>query len=189
VPTNVRHSTADGNWFSRLATSSLMPMTGRILSCLGAIAVLECACAGRGSTGRRSESAREAIPVIYKTMEDAFQKGDAEVIAQAYTEDAEWYVPETPVIKGRPAIARAWKANVGSGRNRLRIEVAEVEQNGDRAHEVGRFTISGPDGAVLSAGKHMVLWARQPDGAWKTRRDIFNWDIPPRQPAATTGVQ
>jgi uncharacterized protein (TIGR02246 family) len=164
-------------------------MIGRTLLCLAAIALVGTACAGPGSTGRRSESAREAIPVIYKTMEDAFQEGDAEAIAQAYTEDAEWYVPEAPVIKGRPAIARAWKANVGSGGNRLRIEVAEVEQSGDRAHEVGRFTISGPDGAVLSAGKYIVIWARQSDGEWKTRRDIFNWDIPPRQPPATTGVQ
>ena len=164
-------------------------MMGRTLSCLTAIALLGSACAERGSTGRRSASAREAIPVVYKTMEDAFQKGDAEAIAQAYTEDAEWYVPEVPVIKGRPAIARAWKANVGSGGNRLRIDVAEVEQSGNRAHEVGRFTISGPDGAVLSAGKYIVIWARQPDGEWKTRRDIFNWDIPPRQPEPNGGVQ
>lgn len=119
--------------------------------------------------------------MIYKTMEDAFRKGDAETIAQAYADDAEWYVPEAPVIKGRSAIARAWKANVGSGGNRLRIEVAEVEQSGNRAHEVGRFTISAPDGAVLSAGKYIVIWARQSDGEWKTRRDIFNWDVPPRQ--------
>lgn len=164
-------------------------MMGRRLSYLTGITLLGSACAGRGPTGQRSESAREAIPAIYKTMEDAFKKGDAEAIAQAYTEDAEWYVPEAPVIKGRPAIARAWKANVGSGGNRLRVEVAEVEQSGDRAHEVGRFTISGPDGAVLSAGKYIVIWARQPDGEWKTRRDIFNWDIPPRQPLVTEGVQ
>ena len=85
-------------------------------------------------------------------MEDAFQKGDAETIAQVYTEDAERYVPEGPVIKGRSAIARAWKDNVGSGGNRLRIDIAEVEQTGEWAHEVGRFTISAPDGAVLSAG-------------------------------------
>jgi uncharacterized protein (TIGR02246 family) len=121
-------------------------------------------------------------------MQDAFHKGDAETIAQAYADDAEWYVPEARVIKGRRAIAAAWKANVGSGGNHLRIEVGEVEQSGDRAHEVGRFTISAPDGAVLSAGKYIVIWARQPDGEWKTRRDIFNWDVPPRQ-SSSSNVQ
>jgi ketosteroid isomerase-like protein len=64
----------------------------------------------------------------------------------------------------------------------LRFDVGEVEQTGDRAHEVGRFTISSPDGGVLAAGKHIVIWARQPDGGWKTYRDICNWDIPPRRP-------
>lgn len=132
--------------------------------------------------GRRALPAREAIGAAYKTMEDAFHKGDAAAIAQIYAEDAEWYVPEVPVLRGRSAIGRAWKANVGPGGNRLRIDVAEVEENGDRAHEVGRFTISAPDGSVLSAGKYIVIWARQPDGEWKTYRDIFNWDIPPRQP-------
>jgi uncharacterized protein (TIGR02246 family) len=156
-------------------------MIRRALSLLAVFVLLGGACDSL-ARGRSPRSANEAITAVYKTMEDAFQKGDAETIARAYTEDAEWYIPETPVIKGRTAIAQAWKASVGSGGNRLRIDVAEVEQNGDRAHEVGRFTISAPDGAVLSAGKYIVIWARQPDGEWKTHRDIFNWDIPPRQP-------
>jgi uncharacterized protein (TIGR02246 family) len=132
--------------------------------------------------GRRGLSAREAIGATHKTMEDAFYKGDAETMARIYTADAERYVPGVPVFKGQSAIGRAWKADVGPGGNRLRIEVAEVEENGDRAHEVGRFTISAADGSVLSAGKYIVIWNRQPDGEWKTYRDIFNWDIPPRQP-------
>jgi ketosteroid isomerase-like protein len=120
--------------------------------------------------------------VTHKTMEDAFYKGDAQTMARIYTADAERYVPGVPVLKGQSAIGRAWKADVGPGGNRLRIEVAEVEENGDRAHEVGRFTISAADGSVLSAAKYIVIWDRQPDGEWKTYRDIFNWDIPPRQP-------
>jgi ketosteroid isomerase-like protein len=103
-------------------------------------------------------------------------------IAQLYAEDAQLYIPEAPVLSGRSAIGRAWKDNVGSGGNRLRVDVAEVEQRGDRAHEVGRFTISGPDGAVIAAGTQIVIWARQSGGDWKTRRAILNWDIAPRQP-------
>jgi uncharacterized protein (TIGR02246 family) len=140
------------------------------------------ACNGRGILGFRSQSARAAIAAVTKAKEVAFMKGDADVLAQAYTQDAEWYVPEASIIKGRPAIARAWRSNVGAGGNRLRIDVAEVEQKGDRAYEVGRFIISAPDGAVISAGKYIGIWVRESDGQWRTRRDIFNWDIPPRQP-------
>ena len=152
-------------------------MTGPAVVLLAALVMVGSACDG---VARGGKPAREAIPAIYKSMENAFQRGDAEAIARLYAEDAEWYVPEAPVIKGRSAIAEAWRKNVGSGGNRLRIEVAEVHENEDRAHEVGRFTISAPDGAVLSAGKYIVIWARQPDGEWKTLRDIFNWDIPPQ---------
>ena len=115
-------------------------------------------------------------------MEDAFQAGHADVIARMYATDAEQYVPETPVVRGRQAIEQAWKANAGNGGNRLRLDVAEVEQDGDRAHEIGRFTISSPDGAVLAAGKYLVIWSRGADGEWMARRDIYNWDIPPGRP-------
>lgn len=157
-------------------------MIRRLLSQVFAVALVSASCTRPGMTGPRSASARVAIDTIYRTMEDAFHRGDADAIAQIYAPDGEWYVPETPVIKGRSAIARAWKTNVGAGGNRLRVDVAEVEQQGDRADEIGRFTISAPDGSVLAAGKYLVVWVRQPDGEWKTRRDIFNWDIPPGQP-------
>jgi uncharacterized protein (TIGR02246 family) len=157
-------------------------MNGRTLSLVAAVLLLANSCEGRVSGDHRPRSAREAVGAVYKTVEEAFLKGDLDAIAQAYAEDAQWYVPESPVLEGRSAIRQAWKANAGSGGNRLRFEVAEIEQRGDRAHEVGRFTISGPDGAVLAAGKQIVVWARQPGGEWKTLRSIFNWDISPRQP-------
>jgi ketosteroid isomerase-like protein len=156
-------------------------MTGRSFSLLAAFALASLSCARPGVTGPRSGSAREAIDTIHRTMEDAFQSGHADVIARIYATDAEQYVPETPVVRGRPAIEQAWKATVGSGGNRLRVEVSEVEQDGDRAHEIGRFTISAPDGAVLAAAKYLVIWGRDAGGEWKARRDIYNWDIPPGQ--------
>lgn len=155
-------------------------MNGRTLTLLASVLLVLNSCEGHRLALRGS--ARDAIGAAYQTIEDAFYKGDVEAIARVYSEDAEWYVPDAPVLEGRAAIRQAWQANVGLGGNRLRVEVAEVEQRGDRAHEVGRFTISGPDGAVLVAGKQIVIWARQSGGEWKTRRGIFNWDIPPRRP-------
>jgi hypothetical protein len=32
---------------------------------------------------------------------------------------------------------------------------------------------------VLNAGKYIVIWQQQPNGDWKTHRDIFNREIPP----------
>ena len=123
---------------------------------------------------------RDEIMQAYKAFEEAFVKGDATALSLIYTEDAEWLVPEAPPIKGREAIAQAWKGVIGPGGNRVRVEVREVQDNGDWAFEVGSFTAIARDGAVLNAGKYIVIWKRQSNGAWKTYRDIFNWDIPPR---------
>jgi len=74
--------------------------------------------------------ARESIDAAYRRFEDAFHRGDANAIASIYTDDAEWLVPDAPAIKGRAAIAAAWKQNVGDGGNRLTIEVIEPRYSG-----------------------------------------------------------
>jgi uncharacterized protein (TIGR02246 family) len=123
---------------------------------------------------------REAIRQAYRGLEEAFFRGDAEAMSMVYAEDAEWLVPEAPPIKGRQAIAQTWKHIVGNGGNTLRVEVREVQEAGEWAYEIGAFTATAADGSVLNSGKYIVIWRIQPDGSWKTHRDIFNWDIPPR---------
>jgi ketosteroid isomerase-like protein len=123
--------------------------------------------------------AREAIAEIYKTFEEAFHRGDADSISLMYTEDAELFAPQAPAIRGRHAIADAWRGIVGRGGNYIRVETGEVQENGDWAYEVGRFEASAPVGTVLNSGKYIVIWKQLATGEWKTHRDIFHWDIPP----------
>jgi ketosteroid isomerase-like protein len=123
---------------------------------------------------------RDEITEAYKAFEENFFKGDADALSLIYTDDAELLVPEAPPIKGRAAIAQAWRGFIGSGGNRVRVEVREVQDNGDWAFEVGSFTASAHAGALLNSGKYIVIWKRQSNGTWKTCRDIFNWNIPPR---------
>ena len=122
---------------------------------------------------------REAIGEIYKRFEEAYYKGDADGISLMYTEDAEVFVPQAPVVTGRHNIADAWRGIVGHGGNHIRVQIREVQENGDWAYESGRFEASAPDGTVLNSGKYIVIWKRQANGEWKTHRDIFNWEIPP----------
>jgi uncharacterized protein (TIGR02246 family) len=126
-------------------------------------------------------AARESIEQVYREMERAFLRGDAEGVASIYTADAEWMVPGAPPIKGREAITQAWKAVIGPGGNRVRVDVGEVQEAGDWAYEVGTFKTTGPDGVLLNSGKYIVIWQRQPAGDWKTHRDIFHWDVAPAQ--------
>jgi ketosteroid isomerase-like protein len=123
--------------------------------------------------------AREAIAEIYKTFKDSFHRGDAESISLMYTEDAEVFAPQAPVIKGQLAIAEAWRGIVGPGGNYICVETGEVQESDGWAYEVGRFEASAPGGAVLNSGKYVVIWQQQANGDWKTHRDIFHWDLPP----------
>jgi ketosteroid isomerase-like protein len=101
-----------------------------------------------------------------------------------YTEDAEWLIPEAPIVRGREAIAQAWKRILGSGGNNVRVDTGEVQESGHWMYEVGRFTASAPDGSVLNAGKYIVIWKRDSNGEWKIHRDIFNADFLPAQLAS-----
>jgi ketosteroid isomerase-like protein len=126
------------------------------------------------------QPARDAIAAIYSAFEDAFFRADASAIAAAYTEDAQLLVPNAPIVQGKAAIEEVWRQIVGTGGNTLHIEILEVEEAGAWTYEVGRFTARAPDVSVLNAGKYVVIWQLQPDGTWKTHRDIFNWDVPPQ---------
>ena len=124
-------------------------------------------------------SAHAAIIAAYRGFENAFFKGDVGVIEKIYTEDAQWIVPQAPVIKGKLAIRDAWKQVVGEGGVRVRIETFEVQEVGEWAFETGRFVASTPDDKVVNAGKYLVVWKRTMNNEWKIHRDIFNWEIPP----------
>ena len=124
-------------------------------------------------------TAREAITEAYKAFEEAFFRGEADTISRMYTEDAEWLVPEAPIVRGREAIRQVWATIIGSGGNTVRVDVLEVQESGDWAYDIGTFKASAPDGNVLNAGKYIVIWKRQSTGERKIHRDIFNWDVPP----------
>jgi uncharacterized protein (TIGR02246 family) len=132
--------------------------------------------AGRGTA---SPSAREAIKAWYDVAEDAFYRGDAETLAQSYTDDAELFVVDSPVVRGKEAIAKNWKQALGTGGNKLNVETWEVQETGDWAYETGRFTASTPSGQSLFVGKYIVIWKRDANGNWKAHRDISNWEVPP----------
>ena len=124
-------------------------------------------------------TAHECIVAAYKDFEEAYLRGDAEALSQMYTDDAEVLAPEAPIIKGREAIRDAWKGFVGTGGNQVRVEVREVQENGDWAYDIGRFVATAADGRCLNAGKYLVIWKRDEIGHWKIHRDIMNWDVPP----------
>ena len=124
-------------------------------------------------------SAQETVTNTYQTIAEAFHKGDADTIAGMYTDDAEFFVPGIPVVAGRDAIREMWKAILGAGGNTVKIDVREVRESGGLAYDTGLFTATALDGSTLNTGKWIVIWQREPGGAWKIHRDFMHWDMPP----------
>ena len=57
------------------------------------------------------------------------------------------------------------------------LEIVEIEECGETAVEINRYTMFDPDDKVLDKGKYIVIW-QQVNNQWKLHRDIFNSSVP-----------
>jgi len=60
----------------------------------------------------------------------------------------------------------------GHGDQERKLETIELDEHGNSAYEVGKYTLSGAGGQVLDQGKYIVIWKKQ-HGEWKLHRDIW----------------
>lgn len=143
-----------------------MQVLRRMLSASLLIAVL------LHGTSARSDDVRAAVEAGNRTFIAAFLRGDAQAVAELYTEDAEVIAPGAPVARGRSAIAAAWQKAIDSGVKDLTLNTANVESSSDLACETGIVRLVAKDGGITE-GRYVVVWKRT-DGKWKLYRDIWN---------------
>jgi uncharacterized protein (TIGR02246 family) len=120
----------------------------------------------------RADDVRDAVDAGNRAFIGAFLEGDADAIAQLYTENAELIAPGAPIARGRSAIAAAWKGTIATGIEDLALTTADVESAGDLAYETGTVRIVPKEGTP-SQGRYLVVWKRE-GGRWKLHRDIWN---------------
>jgi uncharacterized protein (TIGR02246 family) len=119
-----------------------------------------------------SDQTRDSIESGNRAFAAAFLRGDAEAVAELYTEDAKLIPPGSEVVAGRSAIAAFWKGAIDAGVKELALETGEVESAGELAYEVGTVRLVAKDGQV-SRDRYLVVWKHQ-DGRWQLHRDIWN---------------
>jgi uncharacterized protein (TIGR02246 family) len=106
----------------------------------------------------------------------AFAKGDATAIAQLYTPQATMFPPGSDIVSGRDGVQKYWAEAIKSGMKLVGLTTVSVDQYGDAAREIGRFTVEVPNPQkqmVKIEGKYIVVW-RQMDGKWMLDSDIWN---------------
>lgn len=124
-----------------------------------------------------SSEVYDAIVAADAEFTRIFSLGDAAGIADLYTEDGQFLLPNSDFVKGRQAIQSTFQALMDSGIKTVKLEALEVEGYGDTAFEVGRYILEGEGGQVLDKGKFVVIW-KQEAGQWKLHRDIINSSLP-----------
>lgn len=132
------------------------------------------------AAGDPVSEARAAIEAANAKFSDVFARGDATALAAMYTLDAILFPPDEDMLRGNIPIGQFWKKTHEGGVASVTLMTTDVERSGDIAFETGKVELvvraeGKPDSSA--SAKYLVVWKRQPDGAWKLHRDIWN-DLP-----------
>lgn len=118
----------------------------------------------------------ESIEGRLEQYEDRFNQGDAEAVAELYSEDVVYYGPLGQVFQGRDAVQQRYQSSITAGFSDMQIEVIEIRVLDDIAYDVARYTISSPAGAPLT-GYHLGVLEKE-DGGWLVQRTLVNVVMP-----------
>lgn len=114
-----------------------------------------------------------AIASANESFMETYGRGDAAGMARLYTTDGQLLPGGSDVVTGHEGIEAFWGGVMEMGISTARLETVELEDHGDTAIEVGRYTLGKADGEVADEGKYIVIWKNQA-GTWKLHRDIWN---------------
>jgi ketosteroid isomerase-like protein len=120
---------------------------------------------------------REIIPAWL----DAVRRKDTAAIAEFYTPDGRFMVPNAPIAEGRTAVAQMWGNLLSLPNISLKFGPTFIEaaSSGDLAYEIGTYALAfDKDGKrIEDRGKYVVVWKRI-GSVWKAAADILNSDLP-----------
>ena len=147
-------------------------------------AVVAVACATTPRVNVASEEA--AIRAVNRQMEQGVASKNPDAIAQLYTTDAVFMMPNEPAVRGQAGIRGVWGEFVKLPNLSLKLTPTKIDiaNDGAFATDVGTYalTYTGDQGQVSDRGKYMVQF-RKVGTDWKVAHDIFNSDLPPQTPA------
>lgn len=132
--------------------------------------------------GEPSKGDLDAIGRLRAEFVQATNEGDVDRLTALFTDDAVFVPADDPTCEGKDAIADYFDDLMRDEPETLDLDVLETRVEGDWAFERLDATISSTD---AESGEETETWARyfwvlkrQPDGAWKIDRAIYNIEEP-----------
>ena len=106
-------------------------------------------------------------------FEKYFREGNAASISELYTTEGMLLPTGSDIIQGKEAIRDFWQGAMNMGIKEAKLDILEVDLQGDSVIETGRYQLKGAGGEAMDSGKYIVIW-KQEQGHWKLHRDIWN---------------
>jgi ketosteroid isomerase-like protein len=101
-------------------------------------------------------------------------------IVSYYADNASSFVDHGRIATGKDAIRGQWEELFMMGYSiAWQPTKVEVAQSGDLGYSQGTYEEKSTDSkgnTVANHGKYVVIWKKQPDGAWKAVSEIANAD-------------
>jgi uncharacterized protein (TIGR02246 family) len=132
-----------------------------------------------------------AIGKIREAAMAAYTGGDADALANLYTENAVSEPNNGPTLNGRSAIAASLKGTFERSSMKVTLVPDQTKTTGSTGFEAGHYTaeVTPKSGAASTTveGRYMMLLTKGSDGSWKVAYDMDNVGQPstPATAAAT----
>jgi uncharacterized protein (TIGR02246 family) len=156
------------------------------------LAVLAASSGCRPPAGKDAD-ARESVPSLsaadyvgIRSADSAFMAaanaGDADQIAEVYTEDGSLLAPNLPPQKGRDAVRAFWGGFLDAYTVRFEVASDTIEGRGDLAYNQGHYRFTAVPKAkgvpgIADEGKFLEILKKQRDGSWKYVIDMYSSNL------------
>ena len=147
-------------------------------------AAMAAACGGEDAGGPPTEEERAVVAAqldsIYRVFSDAYRDASVErLMRDVYHDDAFYLPPGSAILEGQAAFrdhfAFLERFESGQGPD-LSFEIVDRDFRDDLAYDIGYYRLrprNAPAGAG-GQGKFVVIWKRDPRGAWRIWADGFS---------------
>ena len=116
------------------------------------------------------------IRSLAEQFESVFKQGDAARVAEFYSDNGMLLPAAVDFVQGKSAIKTYWQQAMDMGIKNVKLDLIELEQHGNTAIEMSKYTLSDGNDQIVDQGKGIVIWKCE-DGHWKMHRDIWNSSI------------
>ncbi|MGZ4730580.1 MAG: YybH family protein [Terriglobales bacterium] len=134
---------------------------------------------GSASTVNSWLDVQSAIRGLTQDFATAFNTGNYDQAAALFTPDGFLMPPQREAVQGQKPIELMLRKLGEAGYQNLRLETIRVEESGDMAVEIGRYTVAVQQAngtTVADRGKFVQVWRRL--GIWLMTTNCWNSDLP-----------